>query len=129
MASARPDWYGLPTQAAWKAPPAPTDALPRGWSMEGQAQTVLGAVDPAMLGKTMMQEHLLVDLSKVAAVGPGAGPDGEYFWRLPAGDLQVGIKSNCHLRKTATEYDGKPANENCTAGLAQIARLGPQHFD
>ena len=61
MASARPDWYGLPTQAVWKAPPAPTDALPRGWSMEGQAQTVLGAVDPGLLGTTdMMQENLLV---------------------------------------------------------------------
>ena len=88
MASeARPDWYGLPTKSAWKAPPAPEHAVPRGWSLEGRAQTVLGAVDPAVLGKTMMQEHLLVDLSKVVAVGPGAGPDGEYFWRLPAGDL------------------------------------------
>jgi hypothetical protein len=128
MASARPDWYGLPTQAVWKAPPAPTDALPRGWSMEGQAQTVLGAVDPGLLGKTMMQEHLLVDLSKVAAVGPGAGPDGEYFWRLPAGDLQVEINPIVTLEKQLLNMMGNLRTKIVQLGWPKLRDLA-QHFD
>lgn len=42
----------------------------------------------------MMQEHLLVDLSNVAAVGPGAGPSGEWFWCFP---IAVPLSLYCRL--------------------------------
>ncbi|WP_423454487.1 hypothetical protein [Ottowia sp. VDI28] len=31
--------------------------------MRGQAQTVLGLVDPASLGPTLMHEHVFIDLT------------------------------------------------------------------
>lgn len=93
--SSRPDWYGLPTQAAWSPADAGDDAdddsLAGGgkWTMEGMVQTVTGPLDPELLGAVMMQEHLLVDLSGVNVPQSVAGPTGEHFWKLPCESLEV----------------------------------------
>jgi|EP01046_Picozoa_sp_COSAG06_P061468 phosphotriesterase-related protein len=91
MSSLRPDWYGLPTEAAWSPAEAAADGDEDGtdWSMEGLAQAVTGPLDPALLGAVMMQEHLLVDLSTVNVPQSVAGPTGEHFWKLPCESLEV----------------------------------------
>eukprot|EP01043_Picozoa_sp_COSAG02_P010940 COSAG02_NODE_396_length_23126_cov_282.150258_13_plen_253_part_00 len=93
--SSRPDWYGLPTKAAW----SPADdaaevhddepSSDATWTMEGMVQTVTGPLDPELLGAVMMQEHLLVDLSGVNVPQSVAGPTGEHFWKLPCESLEV----------------------------------------
>ena len=81
------NWYGLPTQAAWKAPAASTPSS--AWTNEGMTQTVTGPLAPDLLGAVMMQEHLLVDLSGVNVPQSVAGPTGEHFWKLPCESLEV----------------------------------------
>lgn len=55
--------------------PAPVTRLSR-QAMRGQAQTVLGLVDPASLGPTLMHEHLLWDIRTPAMrADPDQGPE------------------------------------------------------
>ncbi len=42
------------------------DAVALRAAMRGKAQTVLGPVDPALLGRTMMHEHLVIQMAHVA---------------------------------------------------------------
>jgi hypothetical protein len=94
--STRPDWYGLPTTDSAAAEGAGAGcggeagtAAGNGWSMEGMALTVCGPLLPEQLGATMMQEHLLINLSSVNAPQSVAGPTGEHFWRRPCASMEV----------------------------------------
>ena len=111
----RPDWYGLPTQAAWKAPAASTPSI--AWTNEGMAQTVTGAIAPHCLGAVMMQEHLLVDLSGVNVPQSVAGPTGEHFWKLPCESLEVsgGLRFYSLVRR---------ARRRCCCCLCSLSQAG-----
>ncbi|HEY4250769.1 MAG TPA: hypothetical protein VGM87_06200 [Roseomonas sp.] len=52
--------------------------------MRGKAQTVLGLIDPAELGPTLMHEHLLWDITAPAKRDPAltGGPEPGQYWSL-----------------------------------------------
>ncbi|MCW8085708.1 phosphotriesterase family protein [Sabulicella glaciei] len=57
--------------------------------MRGKAQTVLGLVDPAELGPTLMHEHLIWNITHPAKRDPAAsgGPKPGQYWDLLNGDV------------------------------------------
>jgi phosphotriesterase-related protein len=61
--------------------------MPSRDELRGRAQTVLGVVDPALLGSTLMHEHLLWNLCPPAQRGDDPGPEISLtgFWEMTAG--------------------------------------------
>jgi phosphotriesterase-related protein len=57
--------------------------------MRGKAQTVLGLIDPAELGSTLMHEHLLWNITPPARRGEAMGPplDPGQWWDLLNADV------------------------------------------
>lgn len=57
--------------------------------MRGKAQTVLGLVDPATLGRALMHEHLIWDVTRPARRDASAtsGPDPRDYWKLMTGGI------------------------------------------
>lgn len=49
------------------------------FNLEGNVQTVLGAINPAQLGITLTHEHLLIDMSPLFAPPEQAGAKGFYY--------------------------------------------------
>jgi phosphotriesterase-related protein len=63
--------------------------------LKGKAQTVLGLVDPASLGPTLMHEHLIIDITppKYAAAGvEDVEIDICNCWQINFGQKQSGLK-------------------------------------
>lgn len=56
--------------------------------MSGKVQTVLGPLDPAALGPTLMHEHLIWDVTPPARreASTTGGPDPRDYWKLMTGD-------------------------------------------
>ncbi len=57
--------------------------------MRGKAQTVLGLVEPSILGKTLMHEHLLWNVTRPdrRAMPAEGGPDARQYFRILTGDV------------------------------------------
>jgi len=89
--------------------------------MRGKAQTVLGLVDPAELGPTLMHEHLIWDITPPAQRDAAArgGPRPEQYWDL--------LNSRVSDVRNTTQRDrgvaARAASELVAAGGKTIVEL------
>ena len=114
-------------------------------SLRGKAQTVLGTIDPAELGRTLMHEHVLCDITPpelAARNDPGPEITLENVWAINYGQIQSARKYKLDLLDIAVqevrdmrEAGGRTMVElTCgglkprPAGLAEIAELTGVHI-
>jgi phosphotriesterase-related protein len=112
--------------------------------MRGKAQTVLGLVDPADLGPTLMHEHLIWDITHPAKRDPSltGGPQPSQYWDLlnsHVADIRNTTQRDRARASRATaemvEAGGKTVVELTIGGLvpdpeglAQVARETGAHI-
>lgn len=112
--------------------------------MRGRTQTVLGLVDPAELGPTLMHEHLIWNITHPAKREPGldGGPDPSQYWALlnsHVADIRNTTQKNRGVAARATAEmvaaGGRTVVELTIGGLepdpdglAQVARETGAHI-
>ena len=90
--------------------------------LRGQAQTVLGLIDPAQLGSTLMHEHIICDITppKLAATGvEGDEIDICNCWQINYGQKTSALKYKLNQTDIAT----KEVKEMVDAGGRTIVEL------
>ncbi|MCC6316638.1 MAG: phosphotriesterase [Gemmatimonadaceae bacterium] len=115
----------------WLALGAPIDAqAQRAGDATGKVQTVLGPIDPAQLGHTLMHEHVLADFSlpetepdRWKAAGR-TRPIGATAVRLYNAPLTIDILSDVMLGAPNRENQLLDAEATAVAELAEFKRRG-----
>ncbi len=89
-------------------------------AMRGKAQTVLGPVDPSLLGRTMMHEHLVIQMAHVARAPREPAAQAEFYAPLTLETLGrirfggIANCDNCNLTDAATA--ASELRRYCSAG-------------
>jgi phosphotriesterase-related protein len=86
--------------------------------MKGQAQTVLGLVDPVRLGRVLMHEHLLWDITPPESALP-AGMPLQHWWGLANGEVHTAD----NLRNRSVDVAVEAVAEAHAAGCGAIVEL------
>jgi phosphotriesterase-related protein len=92
--------------------------MPTRAEMKGKAQTVLGLVDPASLGRVLMHEHLLWDINPPGASLP-AGMPLSHWWGLANSE----VHTSDNLKNRSVDVAADAVAEAHAAGCGAIVEL------
>jgi phosphotriesterase-related protein len=93
--------------------------MPTRADLKGQAQTVLGPVDPATLGNVLMHEHLLWDLNPPDRAPLPPGMPLDQWWGLANGEASTAD----NIRNRDVDIASAAVAESKAAGCGTIVEL------